>query len=74
VMEAFADGWHASVDGHPTSIYRADLVGRAVPVPAGAHVVEMWFDVPLFRWSPRAPLLGLVLALAALLTPLARRG
>jgi hypothetical protein len=67
VSEAFADGWHARLDGRPVPILRANAVMRAVAVPAGAHVVEMGFDVPLFRWAARAPLAGLLLALVWLL-------
>jgi hypothetical protein len=73
VAEAFADGWHAAVDGVPAPIYRANLVGRAVAVPAGGHVVAMWFEVPLFRWATRLPAVGLALAFVALLFHLRRR-
>jgi hypothetical protein len=73
VSEAFADGWHASVDGAPVLVYRANLAGRAVVVPAGRHVVAMWFDVPLFRWATRLPAAGLALCFMALLFHLRRR-
>jgi uncharacterized membrane protein YfhO len=73
VSDAFADGWHASVDGAPVPIYRANLVSRAVVVPAGQHVVAMWFDVPLFRWATRLPGPGLALCFLALLFHLRRR-
>jgi hypothetical protein len=67
VTDAFADGWRARVDGRPAPLLRANAVGRAVALPAGRHVVEMAFDVPLFRWAARAPLLGCLVALAFLL-------
>ena len=74
MMDAFAEGWHATVDGRPTPILRANAVGRAVPVPAGAHRVEFSFDVPAFRWAARLPLAGWLLALTLLVTGGARRG
>jgi uncharacterized membrane protein YfhO len=66
MMDAFAEGWHATVDGRPTPILRANAVGRAVAVPAGAHRVEFSFDVPVFRWAARGPLVGWLLVLALL--------
>jgi hypothetical protein len=66
VNDAFAEGWHAAVDGQPGPIFRANRVCRAVPVPAGRHQVRMWFDVPLFRWALQLPRLGLALAFLAL--------
>jgi hypothetical protein len=35
--------WRAWVDGRPAPVYRANGIGRAVPVPAGARVVSMSF-------------------------------
>lgn len=32
--------WQATLDGGPVSVYRANLQYKAVPVPAGDHVVE----------------------------------
>lgn len=40
----FPWGWHATVDGTPVEIGRVDYLLRAIPVPAGSHSIEMWFD------------------------------
>ncbi len=36
--------WRASVDGRPVPIQRANVLFRAVPVPAGTHRVVMTFE------------------------------
>ena len=41
LRQAYDTGWHATVDGREVAV-RADPVGQLlVPVPAGAHVVEL---------------------------------
>ncbi len=40
----FPWGWHATVDGEPVEIGRVDYLLRAIPIPAGTHAIEMWFD------------------------------
>lgn len=42
--EIYYPGWQATIDGEPAPIARADYVLRAMPIPAGTHTVEMWFD------------------------------
>jgi hypothetical protein len=37
-------GWHASVDGADTTIYRANGIVRGVMVQAGQHQVRFWFQ------------------------------
>jgi len=49
LSEVYYPGWRATVDGEPAPILRVDSILRAVPVPAGAHRVEMRF-VPLSFW------------------------
>jgi hypothetical protein len=38
-------GWHATIDGKPVPIERADYLFRAVAVPPGVHLVE-WHYAP----------------------------
>jgi hypothetical protein len=39
----YPDGWHATVDGEPLELLRADWTLRAALLPAGEHDVEMYF-------------------------------
>ncbi len=55
MLDAWAPGWTATIDGEPASIERADLLVRAVKIPAGAHVVSFRYVAP--GWH-----LGLLLA------------
>jgi len=57
--EIFYPGWRAFVDGIETPIVRANVALRAVPVRAGARVVEMIFD-------PLSVKAGIVVTLFAL--------
>jgi hypothetical protein len=51
MLEAFAPGWKATLDGRPAPLLAANLLFRAVPVPAGDHEVEM-------RYRPRSHAAG----------------
>lgn len=50
--ELYFPGWEASVDGEPVDVLRANLIQRAVEVPAGKHVIEM-------RYRPKSFAAGL---------------
>jgi len=43
IGDAYAPGWHATVDGQSAPIARADAILRAVPIPAGTHLVELGY-------------------------------
>ena len=43
VQDSFFAGWTATIDGRDVPVWRADVLFRALPVPAGQHVVEMRF-------------------------------
>lgn len=52
LTDAHYPGWQATVDGVSAPIIRADIMFRAVVLPAGEHVVE-------FRFVPQSLRLGL---------------
>ncbi len=60
LTDAYYPGWRALVDGLETSIYRANLLFRAVYLPAGQHRVEFIYDPLSFK-------LGAAISLVALL-------
>ena len=45
----YPDGWHATVDGEPLDLLRADWTLRAALLPAGEHDVEMYFLPDSYR-------------------------
>lgn len=49
VNDSFWPGWIATIDGNEAPIWRADFLVRAVPWPAGRHVLEMKYDPPEVR-------------------------
>lgn len=49
LTDAHYPGWQATVDGVPTSICRADLLFRAVPLEPGQHRVVFTFQPPVQR-------------------------
>ena len=50
IAEQCAQGWHAEVDGVPTSVERADLALCGIPVEAGEHHVELHYTPPGWPW------------------------
>jgi hypothetical protein len=47
LADAYYPGWSATIDNTPTNIEQANLMFRAVQVPAGAHEVDFEYH---FRW------------------------
>jgi len=43
LSEVFYPGWHATVDGAEAPVLLADYTLRAVPVPAGSHIVKLHY-------------------------------
>jgi hypothetical protein len=60
LVEAFAPGWRATVDGQPVEVLKANLIFRAVRVPAGRHRLA-------FKYRPPSVLRGAILSLSGLL-------
>jgi hypothetical protein len=49
LLDEWTHGWTATLDGVATPIERADVVARALPVPAGEHRIEMRYHTPGLR-------------------------
>lgn len=60
LLDAWAPGWQASVDGVPATVEKMDGLTRAVAMPAGRHRIDLQFRAPGLR-------LGAALSLAAAL-------
>lgn len=58
VSDNYHPNWRASVDGRPATLFRADFNFRGVPVPAGAHTVELEYRTPCLRESLAMSLLA----------------
>ncbi|WP_052110462.1 hypothetical protein [Porphyromonas sp. COT-108 OH1349] len=40
----YKDGWNVTIDGETAKLLRTNYILRALPIPAGEHTIEMWFD------------------------------
>ncbi|HEX9103148.1 MAG TPA: YfhO family protein, partial [Polyangia bacterium] len=58
LLDAYAAGWRATVDGAAAPIVRADAVVRAVPIAAGAHTIALRYRTPGLRAGALASLLA----------------
>jgi uncharacterized membrane protein YfhO len=65
VSSTAADGWTVTVDGRDAAWLPADVLRRAVAIPAGAHRVDWSYAVPGLRVGALIAFAG-VLLLAAL--------
>jgi hypothetical protein len=68
LTDTYYPGWRALADGLETPIYRANLLFRAVYLPAGQQRIEFIYDPRSFKMGAAislATLLGLVAGIAA---------
>ena len=67
----YPDGWHATVDGEPLELLRADWTLRAALLPAGEHDVEMYFLPDSYRVGAAVSRASSILLLLLLLGSIA---
>lgn len=60
LSDSYYPGWQAWLDGSPVPVYRANVIARAVDLPAGRHEIE-------FRYRPRSFHLGMAVSVSAVL-------
>ncbi|HXC99781.1 MAG TPA: YfhO family protein, partial [Verrucomicrobiae bacterium] len=60
VAQSYYHPWRAYVDGHPTSLWRANYAFQALEIPAGKHQVILAYEDQLFQC-------GCILSLVSLL-------
>jgi hypothetical protein len=68
------NGWHATVDGVPAPIERANYAFRLVEVPAGRSRVQFRYQPPGLRLGALASALALLVVLGVLAVTRPRRG
>ena len=67
ILETWAPGWQAKVNGAPAPVYRADFLFLAVPVPEGSVEVELQYrpaSLPVGAGLSAAGILGLLFCFA----------
>ena len=67
ILDAYAPGWTATIDGRPVPLLRANGVFRAISLPPGRHEVECRYLPASLRWGGGLSL-GLALTMLVLLT------
>ena len=73
LTDTYYPGWHATVDGEPTPIVRANFLFRGVSIGAGTHRVEFTYRPRTFWLGAAAALVGLASAALALAFEVWRR-
>ena len=71
--EAWYPGWHARVDGKEVPLLHADVLYRAVAVPAGDHDVEVYFESSAVKRGALISAAGLFVIIVVFAWPLANR-
>jgi hypothetical protein len=66
ISENYYPGWQATIDGQPANILRANLTLRALPVTAGQHRVELWYDPITFKLGAIISAVTIVFCLGAI--------
>ncbi len=71
VGENWYPDWHATVDGQPAAVHRADQTLLSVVLPPGAREVSLRFESQTYARGKIVSLAALLLAIGMILAPLA---
>lgn len=66
LKDAYYPGWQATLNGEPAPIFRANVMFRAVPVPAGASTLVFSFEPRLWQAALYGGIFLWIIALAYL--------
>ena len=66
VAQTYYHNWHATIDGQPARLLRANVAFQAVQVPAGRHNVHFFYRDRAFQFGAAISGLGWATSLAAL--------
>lgn len=66
LSDAWYPGWEATLDGNPVPVERANVLFRAIAVPAGTHHIELLFQPTSFRLGAAISLVAFGLLLLCL--------
>ena len=61
LADTFHSNWKARVDGKETRILRANLNFRTIPLPAGEHTVEFFYEPRALRTGIKISLIALII-------------
>lgn len=61
LSEIYSSGWRATVDGEPAEIHPTNLALRGIPMPSGAHRVELTYEAP---WMSEGLIISVIAHLA----------
>ncbi len=67
----YPDGWHATIDGKPVELARADYVLRTLFIPAGSHTIQMTFDPQSIHVTETIAYIAMVLLLIGVIAIIA---